>query len=136
MVAPQPAHHVGEDGAAVLLAVPADAPLIVEVVALVAQRLHQPHVLEEPVALLVVVAVPADAAVVVAAVLQKIRIGFFSVFRTMSAYAWPPRRLVKLPIMLSTLRNSLGRSHATVKAAIAPELAPPMPRRSGSFAML
>ena len=43
---------------------------------------------------------------------------------------------MKLPIMLSTLRKSFGRSQATVNAAIAPELAPPMPWRSGSFEML
>jgi hypothetical protein len=43
---------------------------------------------------------------------------------------------VKLPIRLRTLRNSFGLSQATVKAAMAPELAPPMPRRSGSFATL
>ena len=34
---------------------------------------------------------------------------------------------VKLPTMLSTLRKWSGRSHATVNAAMAPELAPPMP---------
>src|SRR5687767_3034414 len=36
MIAPQPAHHLRQDGAALPLAVPADAPRIVQVVAFVA----------------------------------------------------------------------------------------------------
>jgi hypothetical protein len=43
---------------------------------------------------------------------------------------------VKLPIVLSTLWNWSGRSHATVNAAIAPELAPPIAWSSGSLEML
>src|SRR5277367_6239074 len=38
--------------------------------------------------------------------------------------------------MLITLRNSLGRSQATMKAAMAPELAPAMACCSGSFEIL
>jgi len=40
--------------------------------------------------------------------------------------------LVKLPICESTLRNWSGRSQATVKAQMPPELMPAMPRISGS----
>src|SRR5262245_48427864 len=70
VIAPEPAHHIGKDRAPLLLSVAADAPRVVQIVALVGQRAHQPHVLQEPVARLVVLAVTSDAAVVVAAVLQ------------------------------------------------------------------
>jgi hypothetical protein len=40
--------------------------------------------------------------------------------------------LVKLPMWLTTLPNDSGRSHATVNAAIAPELLPEMARPAGS----
>src|ERR1043166_333873 len=43
--------------------------------------------------------------------------------------------LVKLPIVESTLRNWSGRSQATVKAQIPPELEPQVARRSGSAVM-
>ena len=70
-----------------------DPPRVVDVVALVGERLHQPDVLVEPVALLIVgAAAAADAAIVVPPVLQKIRIDFFSLCRTMSAYALPQSR--------------------------------------------
>jgi len=39
--------------------------------------------------------------------------------------------LVKLPMWLMTLRNWSGRSHATVNAAMPPELAPQTPRFDG-----
>ena len=44
--------------------------------------------------------------------------------------------LVKLPIVLMTLRNWSGRCQATVNAQIAPELAPAIARFSGSSEML
>ena len=70
-----------------------DPPRVVDVVALVGERLHQPDVLVEPVALLIVgAAAAADAAIVVPPVLQKIRIDFFSLCWTMSAYALPQSR--------------------------------------------
>ena len=40
---------------------------------------------------------------------------------------------MKLPIKLMTLRNSVGRSQATVKAQIAPLLAPPIALPAGFF---
>ena len=70
MVAPEPAHHVREDRAPLLLAVQPDSPGVGHVVARVRERLHQPYVLQEPVAPFVVLAVASDAAVIVAAVLQ------------------------------------------------------------------
>src|SRR5947207_2158593 len=71
MVTPEPAHHVGEDRAPLLLPVQADAPGVVHVVALFGQRLDQPHVLQEPVARRIVGAAAALAAVVVAAILKE-----------------------------------------------------------------
>src|SRR5438552_13252777 len=62
-IAPQPPHHLGHDRPAELLTVQVHAPGVVHVVTLLRKGLHQPHVLVEPVALLVVNAV-ADAAVV------------------------------------------------------------------------
>src|SRR3954468_13945526 len=70
VVAPEPTHHVRKNRAALLLTVLADAPLIIEVVPLLGERLHQPHVLQEPVASFVVSPAPTDAAVVVAPILQ------------------------------------------------------------------
>src|SRR5215207_3849211 len=45
MVAPEPAHHLRQNGAAHRLAVTVHAPGIVDVVALLRERLHQPDVL-------------------------------------------------------------------------------------------
>ena len=70
VIPPQPAHHVRKNRAAVLLAVAADSPLEVEVVAFLGQRILQPHVLQEPVAQGVVSAASTDSAVVVAPILQ------------------------------------------------------------------
>src|SRR6266540_1659563 len=70
MVAPQPTHHVRQDRAPLLLTVPPDPPGVIEVVALVRQRPHQAHVLQEPVPELVVLPVAPDAPVVVASILQ------------------------------------------------------------------
>src|SRR5262245_46845844 len=50
VIAPEPAHHVREDRGALFLSVPPDPPRVIEVVALVGQRAHQRHVLQEPVA--------------------------------------------------------------------------------------
>src|SRR5579871_2346321 len=69
-VAPQPAHHLGHDRPAELLTVQVHAPCIVHVVTLFRKGLHQPYVLVEPVALLVVNAV-AETAVVVPPIAQK-----------------------------------------------------------------
>src|SRR5436309_5889604 len=70
MIPPEPAHHVGKYRAALLLSVTADAPRVIEVVALVGESVHEFDVLHEPVARLVVLPVAADAAIVVAAVLK------------------------------------------------------------------
>ena len=51
-------------------AVAADSPGVVQVVALLGQGAHQPHVLREPVSRFVIRPAAADAAVVVASVLQ------------------------------------------------------------------
>src|SRR5437588_7263254 len=67
---------------------------------------------------------------------RKTRIGFLGLASTRSGYTYPPRRLTKLPTLLNTLRKALGRSQATEKAAIAPELDPPMPCSSGSLERL
>src|SRR5580658_6745221 len=70
-VAPQPSHHLRQDGSAVFLTVQIHAPCVVHVVTLLRESLHQPDILEEPVALLVVGAAASDAAIVVAAVAQE-----------------------------------------------------------------
>src|SRR5882724_6394161 len=69
-VAPQPAHHVGHDRAAELLPVKIHTPRVVDVVTLLCESLHQPHVLEEPVSLLVINTV-ANATIIVPPVAQK-----------------------------------------------------------------
>src|SRR5205085_3955063 len=71
MIAPQPAHHLRHHHAPLLLAVPADAPGVADLVALLGQRLHQGDVLVEPVAPLIVGAAAPDAAIVVAAILHE-----------------------------------------------------------------
>src|SRR5262245_5678922 len=71
MVAPQPAHHVGQNRAAVLGAMLADAPNVIDVVVLFLERLDHAHVLKVPVALLVVLTTFTEAAIVVAAVLEE-----------------------------------------------------------------
>src|SRR4051812_29854103 len=49
IVAPEPAHHVRKNGAALLLSVQANPPGIVDVVPFFGQRFHQPNVLIMPV---------------------------------------------------------------------------------------
>ena len=44
----------------------------------------------------------------------------------------PPRMLVKLPQWLTTLPKASGRSQATVKAQMPPELIPQIARLAGS----
>src|ERR1051325_586226 len=66
LVAPEPAHHFPEYLSTLLLAVIADAPGVVDFVALFRQRVHQAHVLEEPVAVGI-----ARTAIVVAPVLHE-----------------------------------------------------------------
>src|SRR5512141_2144112 len=68
-VAPQPAQHVREDRAAVLLAVTADAPLVTQVVSLLSQCVLHAVVLQKPIPARIVTAL-ALAAIVVAPVLQ------------------------------------------------------------------
>ena len=64
---------------------------------------------------------------------RKTRSGLGSVLRTSVEYECPPRRPTYVPIVLNTRRKASGRSQATLKAQIAPELAPPIPRRLGSL---
>jgi hypothetical protein len=59
---------------------------------------------------------------------RKTRIGLGSNFRISVGYTSPPRRPTYVPIALNTRLKPSGRSHAAVKAQIAPELAPPMAR--------
>src|SRR5262249_12574424 len=68
LIAPQPSQHVRQNGAALFLTVLADAPGVIDVVALVGERVHQRDILQEPVAPLVVL--PIAFAVVVASILQ------------------------------------------------------------------
>ena len=63
---------------------------------------------------------------------RNTRIGLRCVLRISPGYTSPPRMLVKLPIVLSTLENRSGRSHATVNEQIPPELAPQIARPAGS----
>src|ERR1022692_192688 len=69
-VAPQPAHHLGKNHAAELLPVKVHAPRVVHVVTLLREGLHQPDILVEPIALLVVSA-GAHAPIVVPPVAQE-----------------------------------------------------------------
>src|SRR6266850_62400 len=69
-IAPQPAHHLRHDRAAKLLPVQIHAPRVVHVVTLLCEGLHQPYILQEPIALLVVNTV-ADAAIIISPVAQK-----------------------------------------------------------------
>src|SRR5688572_3564767 len=71
MVAPQPPHHLGKNRPAHALAVCVHAPRVIHVVAFFGKRFHEPDVLKEPVAALVVAAAASRAAVVVAPILQK-----------------------------------------------------------------
>src|SRR5437016_3347971 len=64
-IAPQPAHHLRQDHTAELLPVKVHTPRVVHVITLLRQGLHQAHVLKEPIALLVVIAVAAKTAIVV-----------------------------------------------------------------------
>ena len=66
LVAPQPAHHLREDRATLLLAVIADAPGVVQVVAFRLQRVRESDILQEPVLIRIV-----RATIVVASVLQE-----------------------------------------------------------------
>src|SRR5215467_5363733 len=54
VIAPEPAHHLGKHRTSHALAVRVHAPRVVHVVALGGERLHQPDVLKEPVATLIV----------------------------------------------------------------------------------
>src|SRR5437773_3058249 len=71
MNTPEQLRQVGQKLASLLLPVPADALGVVQVVALLAQCLHQSNVLKKPVARLVVTSVAARTTIVVATVLQK-----------------------------------------------------------------
>ena len=54
MVSPQPAHHLRQHRTAHVVAVDADAPHVIDVIALRNQRVLEPHILVEPVARLIV----------------------------------------------------------------------------------
>src|SRR6266496_2258243 len=136
MVAPQPAHHLRKNRSSHFLAVLVHAPGIVQVVSFFAECLHHAHVLVKPVPCLIVGTIGIQCAIVIAAIAQKNADRFLLALPNDVRIAFPPRISVTLPTLLSTLRNSLGRSQATVNAAIAPELEPPMPWRSGSCEML
>ena len=69
-IAPQPSHHVWHDRPTEFLAVQVYAPRVVHVITLLRESLHQPHILQEPVELLVVDAV-AGAAIIVPPVAQE-----------------------------------------------------------------
>ena len=71
MVTPKPAHHLGQHGTGMFLAVSADTPDIVHVIASLCHSLRHADILIEPVAVLMVLAIPAYSAVVVAPVLQE-----------------------------------------------------------------
>src|ERR1700730_8103118 len=72
MIPPEPSHHLGQNRSAHSLAVSVHAPRVVHVVALVGERPHQPHVLVEPIAALIVgAAAAAHTSVVISSVLQK-----------------------------------------------------------------
>src|SRR5262249_35369363 len=71
VIAPQPAHHLRQNGSALLLAVQADAPRVVHVVFFLRKGVDQPVVLQKPIAVLVVISAAAGATVIVTAVLQK-----------------------------------------------------------------
>ena len=77
VVAPEPAEHFGQDGAALFLSVQADAPGVVDVVAFFGHGFDEADVLEEPVALGVIVAAAASAGIIVAAVLKEDAERFF-----------------------------------------------------------
>src|SRR6266699_4170549 len=53
-IAPQPAHHLRHNSAAKLLPVEIHSPRVVHIVPFLPESFHQPHILKEPVALLVV----------------------------------------------------------------------------------
>ena len=71
VIAPQPAHHLGQHGATLFGTMQSDAPRVVDVVALFRHRLHQAYVLVEPIPLFVVLSAPSLAPVVVTAILKK-----------------------------------------------------------------
>ena len=62
--------------------------------------------------------------------------GLFSNLRISDGYSSPPRSETYVPTALKTRRNALGRSHAAVKAQIAPELEPEISRSFGSVLRL
>ena len=76
LIAPEPAHHFRENGPALFLTVIANAPDVVHVITLHGQRLHQPHVLKEPVPVGV-----ARSAIVVPPVLHENTNGFLLTLR-------------------------------------------------------
>jgi len=113
---------------------PPTAPDVIHVIALFREGIDEADVLVKPVARGVVLAPLADAAVVVAAVLKedtdRLLVGSEDTFGIDLAASQIDEAA---ELKLATLRNSLGRSQATMKAAMAPELAPPIPRCSGSL---
>src|SRR5271156_758272 len=71
MVAPEPPHHIRQNGSAHFLSVLVHPPGVIQVVAFSRERLHHPRVLIKPVASLVVRLIGALSAVVVPPVAEK-----------------------------------------------------------------
>src|SRR5208282_500230 len=73
LIAPKPAHHAWENGASLLLAVIADSPGVIQIIPFFRQRLHQAHILVEP----VFVVIFRRPAIVVSSVLHEKPDGLF-----------------------------------------------------------
>ena len=84
MVPPEPAHHLRQHRTAHVVAVDADAPGVIDVVAFRNQRLLEPHILVEPVARLVYWPSAFTPRLSLRPSIMKMRIGFRSLAMTFS----------------------------------------------------